>query len=385
MRREMRKARAWNGLKFGIALLFSLCLVFHSHAQSNLDIADSALARQDYPTAYRALRIAASSGYTQAQYKLGLMFLNGQGVQISNVLAYMWFTQAAANTNSFGPFAQSLNSTAANLARVMSSDEIREGQQLAQRCRVSNYEDCGSVQFLSEPTTSSSPPTATIQPNPSPPKPSTQAGAIAKKSTGSGFAISREGNIVTNAHVVDGCSRVGVQIGGRQLPATIKAVDERVDLAILNVASQFSVPLLVRTTPIALGEDATVFGYPLSGLLSPNLSLTRGVVSATSGLRGESTQYQISAPIQPGNSGGPIVDAGGNVIGVVVATLDALRAARITGSIPQNINFGIRSEALRLFLDANAIKYGTSSTSVNKSTAGVARTLSASIVLVECY
>ena len=99
----------------------------------------------------------------------------------------------------------------------------------------------------------------------------------------------------------------------------------------------------------------TVVGYPLSGLLA-GLNVTRGAVSSTRGLRGDETTMQITAPVQPGNSGGPVLSKSGAVVGVVVGKLDALDIADVTGDIPQNVNFAIRGEIAKLFLSDNGVE-----------------------------
>ena len=100
-----------------------------------------------------------------------------------------------------------------------------------------------------------------------------------------------------------------------------------------------------------------VVGFPLMGLLASGANITTGVVSAMAGLGDDSRMLQITAPVQPGNSGGPLLDQTGNVVGVVVAKLNALIVARRTGDIPQNVNFAIKGSVVRTFLDVNAVKY----------------------------
>jgi S1-C subfamily serine protease len=90
-------------------------------------------------------------------------------------------------------------------------------------------------------------------------------------------------------------------------------------------------------------------GYPLSGLLSSDANVSVGNVSALAGLRDDSRYLQISAPVQPGNSGGPLLDASGHLVGIVTAKLDAVRLARFTGDIPQNVNFALKTEVARTF------------------------------------
>lgn len=100
-------------------------------------------------------------------------------------------------------------------------------------------------------------------------------------------------------------------------------------------------------------------GYPLTGLLSEDLVVTGGHVNSLAGIANDPTLLQVSAPVQPGNSGGPLIDRSGNIVGVVVSKLNAERLSRLTGDIAQNVNFAIKPEVLRLFLDTNRIPYAT--------------------------
>lgn len=169
---------------------------------------------------------------------------------------------------------------------------------------------------------------------------------------GTGFLVSSEGDFLTNDHVVAGCSSVSID----GVPATVVARDEAFDLALLRVAAPIAAePARFAAKPARLNSDVTVIGYPLPDLLG-GLNVTRGAVTSLKGIGGDSVQMQISAPVQPGNSGGPVVNAAGQVVGVVVAKLDAQMVAEATGDIPQNINFAIRAEIAKLFLYQNGVE-----------------------------
>ncbi|WP_158742068.1 S1C family serine protease [Acidisphaera sp. L21] len=171
-------------------------------------------------------------------------------------------------------------------------------------------------------------------------------------STGTSF-VAAEGRLLTNRHVVDGCRRmVARNARGTEETARVLASDPQRDLALLSVTPAFGPPLTFRTMPeVKLGETVITFGFPLAGLLSAGPTLTTGAISALSGLRDNQTNFQISAPVQPGNSGGPLFDAQGNVIGIVVAKLNAARVAEMTdGDIPQNVNFAVKGGPLMDFL-----------------------------------
>jgi len=119
-------------------------------------------------------------------------------------------------------------------------------------------------------------------------------------------------------------------------------------------------------------------------VLSSGPTVTTGIVSSLAGLRDDLTRLQISAPVQPGNSGGPVLDRAGNVVGMVVSKLNVLRIARMTGDIPQNVNFAIPSSIITSTLDSNSLKYQGGTFDREKSIAEVVSAASAGVVAVEC-
>ena len=177
-------------------------------------------------------------------------------------------------------------------------------------------------------------------------------------SNGSGFLVSRDGWIVTNHHVVDGCARVTVNCAGASYDAAVRAAEAGDDLALLKASVQVDRAATFSESPRAsLGETATVAGYPLRGVLSKELNVTSGNVSALAGPGDDAKRLQITAPVQQGNSGGPLLDGAGNVIGVVASTLSATHAAGMTGATPQNVNFAIKGAVVRSFLDIHGVVY----------------------------
>jgi S1-C subfamily serine protease len=172
-------------------------------------------------------------------------------------------------------------------------------------------------------------------------------------STGTGFYVSPQGHILTNQHVVDGCSVIALFRPG-QPPVTLRLIaeDERADLALLQQEGARPTPLAFRGAgqPVRAGERVVVIGYPVRQELG-GVNVTEGLLSAVRGQRGDARRFQYSAPTQPGNSGGPVFDETGQVIGVVVSQLAGLGEDRSA----QNINFGIALSEVRRFLEANGV------------------------------
>ena len=210
---------------------------------------------------------------------------------------------------------------------------------------------------------------ATIAPLPNPQPPVTPAARVPPKpqtspdepkiSSGTAFIIGKSGQLLTNAHVVKDCNAVAVEQPGVSglVPAKVLAQDRTNDLALIQVSTPFpnsSVPKFRQH--IRLGEDVFVFGYPLTGIVASSGNFTRGSVTALAGLGDDTGKLQLAAPVQPGNSGGPVLDQSGSVVGVVVSKLDALTLAKATGSFPEQINFAIKSSTAVSFLETNGIE-----------------------------
>jgi S1-C subfamily serine protease len=211
------------------------------------------------------------------------------------------------------------------------------------------------------------------------------AGATARRATGTGIIIAKDGGIITNAHVVQGCTTIHVMDHGETMTASVKAQDRPNDLVLLKVAHHWPVAVPFRDgTGIRQGDGVVALGYPLNGVLSADVILTTGSVSALAGLGNDTRVLQITAPVQPGNSGGPLLDMGGHLVGVVSAKLNAVAVAGLTGDIPQNVNFAIKSTIVRNFLDANAVGYATAPTRQALSAADVGDSAKKFTVLVEC-
>jgi len=166
-------------------------------------------------------------------------------------------------------------------------------------------------------------------------------------STGTGFFISPD-TLVTNNHVIAGCGELKLRKnGGDSSGVRLLAASPSDDLAVLRTPAPGKSFLKLRVgAPIKPAEPVLVFGYPLAQALSSAGNTTLGNVTALSGLRDDSRYIQISAAVQPGNSGGPAIDEAGRLMGVVVSKLNAMAIARATGDIPQNVNFAIKVSTL---------------------------------------
>ncbi len=206
-------------------------------------------------------------------------------------------------------------------------------------------------------------------------------------STGTGWIVAPE-RVMTNEHVIAGCNRVILRTpDGRWLGATPPArVDAQLDLAVLTVPGLAGPVLPMRAgPPVRRGESVIAYGFPLAGLLSSDPKLTRGEVNGLAGIADNRNQIQISAEVQPGNSGGPLLDLQGNVVGVVVSKLNAQRVAQRTGDIAQNVNFAVRVEAALAFLQRAQVTPRTNqSTGAERSAADIGDIAHRSTLFIRC-
>ena len=174
-------------------------------------------------------------------------------------------------------------------------------------------------------------------------------------SSGSGFAVSSNGHVITNHHVIEGCQKVKIHHNGKTIPASVVTFDPKNDLALLKGNFRPSTVLALSTNSPELLQDVYVAGFPFGRKISTSVKVTKGIISSLSGMGNNFSNIQIDAALQPGNSGGPILDDKGNVLGVAVARLDKVKALKKFGSLPENTNFGIKTSVVRSILESSDV------------------------------
>lgn len=201
--------------------------------------------------------------------------------------------------------------------------------------------------------------------------------------SGSGVVIERH-HILTNAHVVDGAARLTAHVGGRALPAQTVFGDPHNDLALLHVeAAMTDVAQFRPQIGLHLGEDVVALGFPLQGLLGTGPQASAGNIAALCGIGNDSSVFQFTAPIASGNSGGPILDMTGHLVGLVSSSLN-LDRIRERGASAENINFGIKGAMMLSFLDAFGIEPQMARETATIGRAAVVRQARGFIAKVTC-
>jgi len=176
-------------------------------------------------------------------------------------------------------------------------------------------------------------------------------GERTRVSTGTGFLVA-DGRVMTNHHVVEDCTGIQLRAPGGHRYNAVPPVqrNKELDLAVLHVPGVSGPALPFRQALPRRGESVVAYGFPLAGVLSSDPKLTRGEVSGLAGIRDDPSQFQISAPLQPGNSGGPLLDMQGRLVGINTAVL------RPMGRLPpQNVNFAVKADRAVAFLRAAGV------------------------------
>jgi S1-C subfamily serine protease len=227
---------------------------------------------------------------------------------------------------------------------------------------------------------------ATVDPPPTAAPPQSGPAVSRVTTVGSGFLINGSGQVVTNDHVVPECNSISVIQSGSLHRARLLARDPRNDLAVVEAPTLRGSGASIRSGAAQVGEEVLAAGFPLAGLLATDVIVTNGIINALAGLEDDPSRVQISAPVQPGNSGGPLLDRSGNVVGVVVEKLNATwTAKKFSGDIPQNVNFAIKPEVLRLFLEANRLQFRQAASGPKMGTVDLASRARQFTVKVECF
>jgi S1-C subfamily serine protease len=160
---------------------------------------------------------------------------------------------------------------------------------------------------------------------------------------GSGVFVTQEGHLLTAAHVVENAAKVKARLNEETLEAEIIAIDHPNDVALLKVDAKVDAAPVRSSAGVELGNQVFTIGFPNMLLQGTEPKFTEGTISSTSGMRDDPRQFQVSVQVQPGNSGGALFDDNGNVVGLVVARLDDEATSQLTGSLPQNVNYAVKS------------------------------------------
>ncbi len=280
---------------------------------AELYIAGDSVSR-NYSEALKWYRLAAIRGSQIAQNTVGEMHARGEGTPKDEIEALAWFYVSAAGNTPYPQAPQNRDSMEQRLGREMTI--------IAQQ---------RSKEIFKEIEANKSSATSPTPPETSP------------KLSGTGSIISLHGHILTAAHVVASASKISVVTSNGTHAANVLRIDESNDLAVLKIEGEDYTPLAITSSgPIRLGQMVATIGFPNIQIQGFSPKLTRGEINSLNGIGDDPRSWQISAPIQPGNSGGPLLDESGNLIGVVVSKL-GLKVTQVTGDIPQNVNYAVKS------------------------------------------
>ena len=182
------------------------------------------------------------------------------------------------------------------------------------------------------------------------PKSTPDDNKIVAAASGTGFFVSRTGHIITNHHVIEGCKSVKVSFKGNEIESKTLVIDKVNDLAIVKTTINPSKVYSVSNKDVALLEDIIIAGYPLGKKVSSAIKTSKGSVTALAGYGDNFSEFQTDAALNKGNSGGPIINQKGNVVGVAVAAYGKKQGV-------ESFNFGIKASTLKTFANSNGLNF----------------------------
>lgn len=276
---------------------------------------------EDDREAVKWYRLAAEQGHALAQCNLGFYYSNGQGVLEDYVEAYAWYVIAAMNGSEQAAKNKDI------CKKQLHSVQIAAGQERAKEL-MAMIDRKKQVAELGEDDV--------------------PAADIAPSGFGSGLLVDG-GYVLTCWHVVNGGDKISISCGDKDYAATVVRKDPANDIAVLRVVdAPAGVPLSLAD--FKLGANVFTMGFPHPDLQGSDVKFTTGSISGLTGPGNTPVYYQISVPLQSGNSGGPLFDEQGNLVGMVAAKLDSLVTLAATGDLPQNVNYAIKADYLKPLL-----------------------------------
>lgn len=332
------------------------------------------LERKQDERAFRFFQRAAKAGNAQGMRALGICLSEGIGCWLDTSGGAYWLEQSALHGDCIAAYLLAKR-YAQTRQKVKALDMLRRAVEIA--VSLGNRQllvDCSQLALDIGEVEYSKTIFALSQNNPP---------VEAEPQGGSGTAWQiNDTDVVTCWHVIDGMTRFHLWVNGEALPLTVVAGDKEDDLAVLRLPlgrtfpNREALPVSLSTSASKRGSSCFTLGFPQPGLQGRGIKYTEGTVSALEGFMGDEGTFQVSVEIQPGNSGGPLLDSSGRVIGVIVSTL-------LNG---QNVNYAIKKEVLLHFLTSNKIPFPSKSATIQTipSREALVEKCEKAVYLIEC-
>ncbi len=310
----------------------------------------------DYREAVKWYRKAAEQGMALAQNNLGSCFANSEGVTKDDAEAFKWFLRAAEQGYAFAQYNVSAayhfgNGVPRNYIEAYKWESLAAAQGVE---TAKKYLSIDEIQMTPDQIADAQRLAAAFVPRKETPNSSSNNSTSLENPTasGSGFFITDDGYLISNYHVVKDASKVRLVTSAGTIDAKVVQVDTANDLALLKAVGRFAPLPILPSRSAHLGGTVATIGFPDPSLQGFSPKLAKGEIASLSGAGDDPRYFQISVPVQPGNSGGALVDERGNVIGIVSAKLDASVALAASGALPENVNYAVKSSLLLSFLES---------------------------------
>jgi len=306
--------------------------------------------QKNYAEAARWFARAAAQGHPQAKYRLGKCYSLGEGVPKNDREAAKWFLAAAQDGDEQG---QASIGVMFEDGKVVAKNEIEALKWFLLAASRGEEEGITHREALLKRMRPQDVAEARKRATDFTAKASRKADSSGgPKASGSCFFITSDGFLVTNHHVVEDATKLVVVTKQGNFPAKVIKTDKTNDIAVIKVAGVFRPVPLATTRAVKLGESVFTIGFPNVQVQGIEPKLTKGEINSLAGIQDDPRYFQTSVAAQPGNSGGPLLDMYGNVVGMVTMRLDDIKTWKLTGSLPQNVNYAVKSSAIAAFLQA---------------------------------
>lgn len=344
----------------------------------------------DIQKAVAWFRRAAILGHGPSQIALGMLYRTGDRVPADPNASYFWFSLAARSTDN--AVAATGRAFRAGIRGALSPSEITRNEgRIAEwiarnRVAMSRQRPGLGIGSAAQEGAATETSLSTL------PRPAGAVGAddLRLAESGTAIFISTDGLIASNRHVVETCLDVRGALDGQRGSWELAARSDESDIAILkpradNPIRPGRVAVFADHDRPRAGEDIVVIGFPLSGLLADTPTVSTGIVANVNGLGSDSRTMQITAPIQKGNSGGPVLDRGGRVIGIVSEKLKAVQILRLIGEVPQNVNFAVKAAEVARFARASDLEISIAKPQQPQSTPDIVEMGTGYTLQIECW